>query len=581
MNKKLIILSFLFSFPLFLVWCGNTNEGEKQDFFIETTSFDNLNQQIFISKPGKVAGSQDIVVSSQVAGRIKSIEHKDGDVVSGEQLIIAVADTIANYGLQVQRAKSAVSRAALQSQQTKVSLDKSLTDVSLALDLAKNNYTVTQQTATQSLKQAELGLSSAESQIQNLKLQFPIEKNNLLNLMDTVLHQIDTYLWVTTKYKHYNDDYEIYLSAKSTFYKTNTEQLLSSLYTLRSEIADIPWEISDIQTISSYVETLEKWYDKTKQVLDGMRDVLINSVASVNFSQATIDGHKATVDGLISSLQWSKTAFVGYRKQITLSLTQWSQWSITDLSKEQAQVAYDTTRINTDNALFSTQAGIKSAETNYDSLLKNKNLQIGMANNAVYEASLSYQDALSRFNNLQVKAPIPGVIWNILVDVGQEVAPWTPLFTLSNNNQQTIEVYVTAEERWYLSREAFAKISYGGMEFTGSILSVASIAEQNTLYKVVVWFDDSVPLLWGIASVELPIALPFSVLPVNVITPVNENKWFVWVYTSGWLQKQTVILWRVRDTYVEIFSWLSGWFDIVTNDVSYFDPSKFSLKIKK
>jgi hypothetical protein len=108
--------------------------------------------------------------------------------------VVLIDDTIANYGLQVQRAKSAVSRASLQSKQTKVSLDKSLTDVSLALDLAKNNYNVTQQTAGQSIKQAELGISSAASQAQNLQLQYPIERTNLLNLMDSVLNQIDNYL---------------------------------------------------------------------------------------------------------------------------------------------------------------------------------------------------------------------------------------------------------------------------------------------------------------------------------------------------------------------------------------------------
>jgi len=115
-------------------------------------------------------------------------------LVSGDQLVVSVSDTVANYGLQLERAKNAVSRSVLQSKQTKVSLDKSLTDVSLALDVAKNNYDVTQQTSEQSLKQAELGLTNAASQSQNLLLQFPIERTNLLNLMDSILHQINTYL---------------------------------------------------------------------------------------------------------------------------------------------------------------------------------------------------------------------------------------------------------------------------------------------------------------------------------------------------------------------------------------------------
>jgi multidrug efflux pump subunit AcrA (membrane-fusion protein) len=68
-------------------------------------SFGTDNQQVYITKPGKVSGKQDIVVSSQVAGRVKSIEQKDGALVSGNQLVVVVADTVANYGLQLQRAK--------------------------------------------------------------------------------------------------------------------------------------------------------------------------------------------------------------------------------------------------------------------------------------------------------------------------------------------------------------------------------------------------------------------------------------------------------------------------------------------
>lgn len=580
MKIRLALLLIVWFIPVSLVGCGKNTENDKQDFFVETMSFNDFDQQVFISKPGRVAGSQDIVVSSQVAGRIKTLAKKDWDIVSGEQLVITVADTVANYWLQVQRAASAVSRASLQSKQTKVSLDKSLTDVALALDVAKNNYSVTQQTTEQSLKSADLNSSSAGAQSKNLYLQFPIEKNGLLNSIDTILHQVDTYLGVTNKYAYQNDDYEVYLSARSTSYKTDTAQQLLSLYTLRAEIAALPSDVNDSVSLSNGVDVLQKWYDKAKQVLDWMRNALINSVEANTFPQTTIDAYKATIDGLNSSLQWSKTAFVGYRKQITSLLSPGSEWSLLEINKAQAEVAYDTTRINTDNAIFSTQIGVKSAETNYTSLMKNKDIQLGMANNAVYDASLAYQDALTRFNNLSVKAPIPGVIWNILVDVGQEVAPGTPLFTISNNNQQTIEVYVTAEERWYISLKQIAKISYGGLDFTGTILSVSSVADKNTLYKVMVWFDDSVPLLGGIASVQLPISLPFLVLPLNVITPVSENKWFVWTYNWTGLQKQSVVLWRVWDSYVEIFSGLANGTTIVTNDVSYFDPSKFTLQIK-
>lgn len=579
--KKYLIWLFVLLVVGLLAWCSNNTEDNKQDFFIETMSFNNLDQEIFISKPGRVAWSQDIVVTSQVAGRVKSIEMKDGALVSGEQLVVIISDTVANYGLQVQRAKNAINRASLQKEQTKVSLDKSLTDVSTALDVAQNNYSVGKLTTEQSLKKAELDFSSATAQSQNIYLQFDLEKNNALNVIDTILNQLDTYLWVTEEYENINRYYEPYLWWNDVDTKVNAKQYVLDLYDLREKISDLSSNTNDSKVVLSGVDIIEKWYNKANQLLDTMKIVITNSIVTSSLSQGMLDWYRAKVDGLLWSLQGAKTGVSAYRRQVNALLSQGTWWNLIEVTKEQAKIGYDIARINSHNTLFSTEVGVKSAETNYDNLLKNKDIQISMANNAVSEANLSYQDALSRFNNLSVKAPINWVIWNILVDIWQEVGPGTPLFTLSSNDKQTIEVYVTAEERWYLSLKQLAKISYWWLDFTGTILSVSSVADKTTLYKVTVWFGDSVSLLGGIASVKLPISLPFSVLPINVITPVTENKWFVRVYDGTGIQKQSVILWRVWDTYIEIFSWLYNGANIVTNDVSYFDPSKFSLKIKK
>jgi hypothetical protein len=55
-------------------------------------------------------------------------------------------------------------------------------------------------------------------------------------------------------------------------------------------------------------------------------------------------------------------------------------------------------------------------------------------------------------------------------------------------------------------------------------LSVSSVADRNTLYKVSIGFEAEVSLLGDVASVQLPISLPYSVLPLNVVTPISQNK---------------------------------------------------------
>jgi hypothetical protein len=60
--------------------------------------------------------------------------------------------------------------------------------------LPKIIYAVSKLTTEQSLKKAELDFSSATAQSQNIYLQFDLEKNNALNVIDTILNQMDTYL---------------------------------------------------------------------------------------------------------------------------------------------------------------------------------------------------------------------------------------------------------------------------------------------------------------------------------------------------------------------------------------------------
>ncbi len=580
--KKILSLLIVSVGVVILSWCWNTIDGNKQPFFVDILSYTNPQSQIvYITKPWKISGKQDIVVSSQVMWRIKSIEKKEGAVVSWDQLIISVADTIANYWIQVERAKSAMSRASLQKQQTQISLDKSFTDTSTALDVAKNNYAVSQLTTQETLKKAQLDLSSALSQSQNLFLQFDLEKNWSLNILDLILNQMDTYLGVSDKYKNINWLYEPYLWAKDLDSKADAKAYVLELYDFREDISNLPSSTKDPKVVLSGLVLIEKSYDKAYQLLDKMKTVLVNSLLSAELSQQQIDGYRAKVDWLLSSLQGSKSSLLAYRRQVTSLLSEDSSGSFVEMTKAQAQIGYDITRINSHNAVFSTEVAVKSAENNYETLEKNKNIQIGMANNAVHEANLSYQDALSRFNNLSVKAPIPWIIWSILVDVWQEITQGTPLFTISNNDQQTIELYITSEERSYLAKNSSVKIIYNDKQFTWSILSVASIADRNTLYKIVIGFENAESLLGDIASVLLPISLPYPVLPLNSVTPIGPDKWFVWLYSWSDLQRQNVILGRVWESYVEILSGLSLWNKIVSNDVSYFDPEKFIITVKK
>jgi uncharacterized protein (UPF0147 family) len=233
------------------------------------------------------------------------------------------------------RAKNALDRAILQYEQTNTSLNKSLSDTQSAVVQAENALDTTQKSAIQSLKKAKQDLDNTDlsedsqaklnidkiltdikNQVDNLKTQFPIEKTNNLNLLDDVLHQTDTLLGVTDRYKQKNDNIEQYLGAKNTAQKIKAETTLQQLYKIKDIVDQLPTTNLSNQDMKNGTEILSNSYDKIKEMLELMDSLLTDSVASYHFPQSTIDGHIAATNGQQSAMQTYNAAFVAYRQRI-------------------------------------------------------------------------------------------------------------------------------------------------------------------------------------------------------------------------------------------------------------------------
>jgi multidrug resistance efflux pump len=111
------------------------------------------------------------------------------------------------------------------------------------------------------------------------------------------------------------------------------------------------------------------------------------------------------------------------------------------------------------------------------------------------QAQVAYQDAMTQYNKLSVKAPIAGTIGSIMVDVGQEVANGTPLFTISSTSNQQIEVYLSQDELSYVYLGISVLIRDQQKILSGRIASISSVADANLNYKAIVSLDRPVALL--------------------------------------------------------------------------------------
>ncbi len=81
---KKILTSLLLA--VFLVSCGAKNvednkPKEKSDFYIETVQAGDLQKKYLLQKSSKVEASDEVVVSSEAMGKVRSITVKEGDKV--------------------------------------------------------------------------------------------------------------------------------------------------------------------------------------------------------------------------------------------------------------------------------------------------------------------------------------------------------------------------------------------------------------------------------------------------------------------------------------------------------------------
>lgn len=147
-----------------------------------------------MEKLGIITSSQDIVVSAQVNGRVAQLFSKEGTKVAKGTPIITLSDTVANYGLQVERAKNALDKARLMKEQAILSLEQQFQQAKNAYEIAQKNFSFAQKSSDITMKQAGLGLTSADTSFEALKNTFLSQKIALLNLLHNILEQGDKLL---------------------------------------------------------------------------------------------------------------------------------------------------------------------------------------------------------------------------------------------------------------------------------------------------------------------------------------------------------------------------------------------------
>jgi hypothetical protein len=88
-----------------------------------------------------------------------------------------------------------------------------------------------------------------------------------------------------------------------------------------------------------------------------------------------------------------------------------------------------------------------------------------------------------------------------------------------------------------------------------------------------------------VIQVHIPIKTQKILLPLKSIEIVGTNKWIIRLLENEKIVEKEVLLWKLYTQNVEFISFsdntkLSSNMKLITSDVSNFDETKFTLKIK-
>ena len=632
---------FLLLSLFFLLWCGwseNTDiVSDTKNFFVTTQNLSEFDNQAFLTKTSRVSSSSDITLTTNAPGRVSTIFVREWDNISAGQQLIQLSDNVANYYLNLQRAENELDRAKINYDSNKISLDKQVTDAVSALDRIKFDYENAKVQANQDIIQAQNNRDDAnansDDSISNLEIQrieANIAKSELdydnslisdeqtiawfrstlikdfnaqLIFLDDVIEFSDTLLWVTIKNDNFADDIDQFLWARDVGQKNTTEMLLRELIAFREWDFQTLYD-TDIVTQDDIYTTLDiisLGYDKSKILLNNVETMLNNSLSSVgDFSESDISGYVTTGNGFQSSLQANYTAFVSYQNTVdtflkTYKNTQLSLQKNIDLLKKDREILLKnlaTGDLNADSwlskVISSTQNTLNTLQIQVDAAVSHlsnaeqvRDVTLRSLQNNIQGAQISYNSALKDYKKLTITAPVDGVVWTISVDIGQEISNGTPVMQISWKNSNELQISFTKNELPFVNVGDIVFVTSGTETFTGSLSSLSWVADANLNYTSRVLFNSDIGISWDIIQVDVPISTWNILLPLDIVTVQSQSKGSVYVIQSGSIVSENIELGNIYDDLVELTNIdILNNMEIVTSNVSNFDPSKFELKIR-
>lgn len=420
------------------------------------------------------------------------------------------------------------------------------------LDQSKAKLDIAQQEYTNLLEdQSNSGtISDTETTMQNAILDI----QNYIVEWEKTINRIDKIFGTTDSYKQYNDDYELYLSAKAPTHKADTDtniflsykklKNLSNYYNSRWSSGVDKQEILEGLNLAS--ELNETIYTTTISAYLAIK----NSIVDVSLSQNSLDGYVNEISSDSSKAKSNSSSILNSKNQIT------KLWSTQDdkitLETKANEIA------NLKNTIIIQE---KTLETTTNGTTEQ---QLQIAKNNIRQKELALEQTKKDLENLQIVAPFDGTLRKIDFKVGDKVISNDEKYVYLEN-PNLVEVSILLDQIDVVKVKPGMKVevqldSYPDETFEGVLGDVDSTPTTTNgvvSYTVKVAIDkwDKIMYSWMTASVKIIIESKENVLviPTTYIQSQGDTK-FVLDKDS---KEVEITVGSTDGTTTEIVSWVT------------------------
>jgi len=619
-----VAMLWIFLLSITLVWCGQapdqatlswdiaTTWEQKQPFYVNVEKISNFSSQSVVWKNGKIQSTNDVIVSAQVAWRVRTISKKEWDKVWINTSLVRLTDSASNYALQVERSNLNVKSAVIQFEQTQIDLDTRIEDTQRALQQAKDNYEIAKAQSEQSINQALENLKNTQKNVSwslasltldqtktnldwsldQLQDQILAHKRSLSDYFDDVLYKSDVLLGVSLDVDSQDQTIARYVWQKNSILRIDTKIELTKLYQTYEDFQKRNVRWLSTQEYKQEIAYYFSMYDRIDLFVEAMLDVLDATITPSPEVTATVNGYITTFNWYQSQSTSLYNALVQIDTQASNLLRTVSTWvNLTDqkiaiaekdieTQKINAEIAYKNALIQQKNSLSQSENVIKNTQATLDSLLRSKQNQLDIAQNQIKVARVWYNEAADSIKKLVVTSPINWKIEEVYVDEWQEVSPWTQLVKIVWTAKQDIVFSLTKEELSLVTQGKKVFVHIQDTIYDARISSIWAVANDNLQYTVKASLAKSVDNLWDYARVEIPVKVASTLLPIETVTLIWDGKWYVYLLSGSHdFNRQDVEVWRLRWDTIEITSPLSRRAIIITSPLQNFSPFVYELTV--